>query len=142
MSAAWIGVASANHVARGVAGGFMQLCHGKSAPLRRLRPGDRITYYAPKATFGGKDRLQAFVAMGVVREGDPYRMEMAPGFVPWRRDVDWAPADPAPIGALQARLDVTRDGNWGAKLRFGLVPISDADWAMIAAAMQPGLSLA
>ena len=29
----WIGVACREHVGRGVAGGFAQLCHGKAAPL-------------------------------------------------------------------------------------------------------------
>ncbi|WP_242596564.1 hypothetical protein [Enterococcus plantarum] len=32
----WIGVASKNNVEIGVAGGFCQLCHGKSAPLGRF----------------------------------------------------------------------------------------------------------
>ncbi len=135
--AAWIGVACANHVALGVAGGFMQLCHGKAGPVRRLKPGDRIAYYAPTATFGVKDRLQAFVAMGTVAPGDAYQVEMAPGFVPWRRDVAWAPARAAPAAPLLPHLAVSRDGGWGARLRFGLVPISDADWDVIAAAMAP-----
>ena len=41
----WIGVASADHVARGRADGFMQVCHGKAAPLRRIKPGDGVVYY-------------------------------------------------------------------------------------------------
>ena len=36
----WIGVASRDHVMKGVAGGFCQLGHGKSAPVKRLAPGD------------------------------------------------------------------------------------------------------
>jgi len=39
MNGGWIAVACADHVALGVAGGFMQVCHGKAAPLRRMRPG-------------------------------------------------------------------------------------------------------
>ncbi len=135
--AAWIGVASANHVARGVAGGFLQLCHGKAGPVRRLRPGDHIAYYAPTATFGLKDTLRAFVAMGTVAEGEPWQEEMAPGFVPWRRAVAWAPARQAPAAPLLPHLSVARDGGWGARLRFGLVPITAEDWDVIAAAMAP-----
>ncbi|WP_275249374.1 hypothetical protein [Vandammella animalimorsus] len=30
----WLGVVSREHVQRGVAGDFCQLCHGKAAPLR------------------------------------------------------------------------------------------------------------
>ncbi len=35
----WIAVASAGHVRLGRSGGFTQLCHGKTAPLRRIKPG-------------------------------------------------------------------------------------------------------
>lgn len=31
----WIAVASAEHVRSGRSQGFMQVCHGKAAPLRR-----------------------------------------------------------------------------------------------------------
>ena len=33
----WIAVASAENVRNGRAQGFMQVCHGKGAPLRRLK---------------------------------------------------------------------------------------------------------
>lgn len=36
----WIAVASAEHVRRGLAQGFMQVSHGKEAPLKRVRPGE------------------------------------------------------------------------------------------------------
>ena len=47
MSAYWIAVASAEHVRRGRKDGFMQVNHGKPAPLRRVKPGDGIVYYSP-----------------------------------------------------------------------------------------------
>ena len=56
----WIAVACAQHARRGCAtpgAGYMQVCHGKVAPLQRIRPGDRVAYYAPTVTMGGKDRL-------------------------------------------------------------------------------------
>ena len=37
----WIAVASAEHVRRGRADGFMQVCHGKGGPLARIRAGAR-----------------------------------------------------------------------------------------------------
>lgn len=40
----WIAVASAEHARRGREGGFMQVCHGKAAPLRRMGAGDRVAY--------------------------------------------------------------------------------------------------
>jgi EVE domain-containing protein len=42
----WIGVVSRDHVQRGVAGGFCQLCHGKAAAMQRLTPGDWIVFYS------------------------------------------------------------------------------------------------
>lgn len=82
MSRAWIAVASAEHVRIGRGAGFMQVCHGKPAPLRRIAPGDRVIYYSSTETLGGKDRLQAFTAVGMVEEAAPYQVEMRPGFHP------------------------------------------------------------
>ncbi|MDO4795776.1 MAG: EVE domain-containing protein [Brachymonas sp.] len=62
----WIAVASADHVALGVADGFMQVCHGKAAPLRRLHPGDGAIDYSPTQSFGSKTPLQAFTALSEV----------------------------------------------------------------------------
>lgn len=132
---AWIAVASAEHVARGRAGGFMQICHGKAAPLRRLGPGDAIVYYSPTQTFRGADRLQAFTAIGHVKPGAVYRAEMG-AFQPYRRDVDLFDAGAVAIGALAGRLAFTAPGsNWGYQLRRGLVEIGLDDMAAIRDAM-------
>ena len=136
MTGYWIGVASADHVQRGLAGGFMQLGHGKAAPLRRVQPGDRIVYYSPTAVLGAKDGLQSFTALGTVREGEPYEGTMGIGVIPWRRDVAWATAKPAPIKPLLDQLDFTKGNkNWGYQLRLGLVAITEHDFALIAEAM-------
>ncbi|MFZ1660532.1 MAG: EVE domain-containing protein [Paracoccaceae bacterium] len=132
----WIAVASANHVARGLAGGFMQVCHGKEGPLKRLRVGDDVVYYSPTETFGARDICQAFTAIGTVRETPPYRYDMGGGFVPFRRDVDWAQALVAPIRPLLDHLDFTRGKpNWGHPFRYGLFQISAEDFCTIAQAM-------
>jgi len=135
MSGNWIAVASAEHVRRGRAQGFMQVCHGKGAPLRRIRPGDRVAFYSPTATFRGKDRLQAFTALGIVKDGEPYRFDMGGGFCPFRRDVTWLDAHEAPIQPLVGALEFTAVRNWGYRLRPGLVAISARDMDLIAAAM-------
>ena len=62
----WIGVASRDHVARGVAGGFCQLCHGKAQPLQRMSAGDWIIYYSPKEEFDGNTPCQRFTAIGEI----------------------------------------------------------------------------
>lgn len=143
----WVAVASAEHVRRGRHGGFMQVCHGKCAPLKRVHPGDRVAYYSPTVQFGGGERLQAFTALGTVLPGDPYAFDMGGGFVPFRRDVAWddAPRD-APIAALLGALSFTAGRrHWGQALRFGLLQVTAEDIALIARHMhvpEPALSAA
>jgi hypothetical protein len=133
----WVAVASADHVRIGRGAGFMQVHHGKAAALRRIAPGDWVIYYSPTTAFGGKDKLQAFTAIGVVKDGDPYQAHMGDGFRPFRRDVAWLDAREAPIQKLLSVLEFTAsDRNWGYQLRFGLFPISDQDRRTIAEAMQ------
>jgi hypothetical protein len=137
MTENWIAVASAEHVRRGRREGFMQVCHGKAAPLRRIHPGDRVVYYSPTVTFGQKDRLQAFTAIGIVRDGDPYQFRMSDSFCPFRRDVAWLAAEETPIQPLLDRLEFSSGNkNWGYQLRLGLFAISEHDVTIIAAAMQ------
>lgn len=136
MNRNWLAVASAEHVRRGREGGFMQVRHGKAAPLRRVRPGDGTVSYSPSTQFRGKDGLRAFTAIGVVRDGDPCQADMGGGFRPFRRDVDWADAVETPIRPLLGRLDLsTGKPGWGYQLRFGLLPLSGHDFGLIAGAM-------
>jgi hypothetical protein len=138
MTRNWVAVASAEHVRVGRSKGFMQVCHGKAAPLRRIQPGDGVVYYSPTSVFRSKDRLQSFTAIGVVRDGSPYQAEME-GFSPLRRDIDWRKAEEVPIKPLLGRLQfTTAKPNWGSQLRFGLFEISDM--ATIAAAKGTSLS--
>lgn len=132
----WIAVASADHVRRGRAGGFMQVCHGKVGPLRRILPGDCVAYYSPNTAMHGDDRLQAFTAFGIVTKGEPYQVDMGGGFIPWRRDVDWFAVVEAPIQPLLDRLSFSAGHrNWGYALRFGLLGVSTADMQLISDAM-------
>ncbi len=136
---AWIIVASADHVAGGVAGGFVQACHGKDAPLRRIRPGETIIAYSSSAIYGRAVPLKAFTAIGTLLERPPYRMEMTEGFHPARRDVEWHVSQTAPIRPLLDRLELTRGKrNWGYAFRFGILRITEEDAAIIAAAMNAG----
>lgn len=137
----WLAIVSAEHAARGRAGGFIQVCHGKAAPLRRIKPGDGIAIYAPTISFGGKDKCQSFVSIGVIRDDPIYPFDMGGGFVPFRRNVDYiAEARQASILPLREALELTRGKrNWGYAFRFGLLAISEVDMKVIAAAM--GVSL-
>jgi hypothetical protein len=140
MSRNWVAVASAEHVRLGRGQGFMQVCHGRAAPLRRLHPGDGVVYYSPTKSFRGKDGLQSFTAIGVVKDGAPYQGNKSGGFCPFRRDVNWHAAKEVPIKPLLGGLDFTTAGrHWGFQLRFGLFEISGHDMALIAAAMGAAL---
>lgn len=136
----WIAVACAAHARRGCAvpeQGYMQVCHGKYAPLKRVAPGDRVSYYSPTVTMGGRDTLQAFVSIGIVQPGAPYEFDMGGGFVPFRRDVAYVPALEASILPLLDEFEFVQDrSRWGYKFRFGLFQVSDADMLRIAYAMR------
>lgn len=139
----WIGVVSRSHVLRGVAGGFAQMNHGKQAPLKRMKAGDGLVYYSPRTSYPDGAVLQAFTAVGYVRSAEVYAYDMTadgvPGFVPWRIDVDYLPAQSAAIKPLIAELDFIIDKtHWGAVFRFGQVKISEADFMRITTAMQCG----
>jgi hypothetical protein len=132
----WIGVASRDHVKTGVAGGFCQLAHGKMSPVRRLSPGDWIAYYSPRTELRGGDPLQAFTAIGRVKDGDPYLFDMGGGFVPARRDVAFMPCSEAPIRPLIDRLTFIKSKkNWAYPFRFGILEIPGKDFQLIAEAM-------
>ena len=136
----WVAVASAEHVRLGRRSGFMQVCHGKAAPLRRISSGDLVVYYSPTATFKGADKLQAFTAIGIAEAVEPYQTDMGGGFCPYRRDVRWLPAEDAPIRPLLDQLMFTSvKRGWGYQLRFGLFEICEADVQLIACAMRVSL---
>jgi len=131
----WLAVASADHVRRGVAGGFMQVCHGKAWPFARIKPLDGVVYYSPTEMMGRKDAYQTFTAIGTVRVGVPYQVEIAPDFHPHRRDVDWEGLREVPLKAVRQALSFTQDRNWGYALRLGVLEISERDFAVLAEAM-------
>ncbi|MCO6184956.1 EVE domain-containing protein [Rhizobium sp. L1K21] len=136
---AWIAIASANHVAKGREGGFMQVCHGKSSPLARTSPGDMVIYYSPSSEMRGGERVQAFTAAGVITERSIYQYDMGENFTPWRRDVHWFTTQPAPIHPLLDCLEFTRGKrNWGYQFRFGIFAISDHDCRKILISMGIG----
>jgi hypothetical protein len=135
----WIAVASADHARRGrdeMKPGFMQVGHGKLAPLKRIQAGDLVTYYSPTITLSGKEKCQSFVSFGIVEPGEPYAFDMG-GFVPYRRNVRYLDAVETPIAPLLDAFEFVEDrSRWGYKFRFGLFSICDHDMALIAKAMQ------
>lgn len=132
----WIGVVSEAHVQRGVAGGFAQLCHGKAAPLRKMKRGDWFVYYSPRTEMKSGEPLQAFTAIGRVRDDEVYEYAMSDTFIPFRRNIDYVDCQQASIRGLLDQLSFTRDNrNWGYLFRRGQFQITADDFQLIAEAM-------
>ena len=132
----WIGVASKEHVLRGVAGGFCMFAHGKHEAVKRVQPGDWIVDCSPRTALDGGDEVRAFTALGQVAEAEPYQAEMAPGRSGWRRDVRYLPGRDADIYPLLPKLSFIKDpSHWGLAFRRGLFWVAREDFAVVAKAM-------
>jgi predicted RNA-binding protein len=128
----WINTVSKDHVMRGAAGGFTQANHGKPHMLRKLKAGDWIIFYSPKTAYEGGEPLQAFTAIGQVVDEELYQVEMAPGFMPYRRNVKFYDCKELPIRPLIDELTFIEDKtHWGYKFRFGMFEIPQADFELI-----------
>jgi len=132
----WVGVVSKDHVDIGVAGGFAQVNHGKAGPLERMRAGDGFVFYSPRTTYPDGEPLQAFTAIGRIRNGTVYQVTAGESVRPFRLDVGYFPAQPAPVKPLIDELSFIRSKtHWGAAFRFGVVRVPETDFVLIAAAM-------
>jgi hypothetical protein len=132
----WVGVVSREHVHRGVKGGFIQLNHGKKAPVQRLRAGDGLAMYSPRTAYPDGEPLQHFTAIGIVSTGEVYQVQMTGDFKPYRVDVRFLKAKEAPIRPLiQALSFIKSKTHWGAAFRFGYVKVPGEDFNLIAKAM-------
>jgi hypothetical protein len=132
----WLAVVSREHVKRGVSAGFLQVCHGKLGPLRRMHAGDGVVYYSPTEKMGDKTPLRVLTALGFLKDTAPYQVDMGNGFCPYRRDVEWAQTTDTPITPLLPWLSLSKDKqNWGYQLRFGLLALSQEDFALMQSAM-------
>jgi hypothetical protein len=133
----WLGVVSRAHVERGVAGGFAQLCHGRAAPLARMRAGDWLVYYSPKTEMRpDAPRLQAFTALGRLVDDRVYEFDMGDGRVPHRRDVQYEAVRPVPLDLVKPELHLVSKPDWTLQLRRGHVELDAHDFTLIATAMR------
>jgi hypothetical protein len=132
---AWLGVVSQAHVERGVAGQFAQLCHGKASALRKMQRGDWLVYYSPTTEMGGSP-LRAFTAIGQIVDEEVFEHDMGGGFVPYRRRVKYLrKLREVSLATIQSQLELCARPNWGIALRRGHLPLTAADFRLIARAM-------
>jgi hypothetical protein len=135
----WIIVASKDHIARGVANGFMQANHGKQASLKRIHADDWILFYSPKQTMDGAEPCKAFTAIGQAVGEDIYQHKMSEDFIPWRRDIRFYESTEAPIVPLIDELDfIINKKSWGYAFRFGFLKIGEKDFELIKNGMIKG----
>ena len=98
--------------------------------------GDGFVFYSPRTAHPDGELLQTFTAIGRIKEGPIYQVDMGEGFIPFRRKVEYLAATAAPIRPLIDELTFIRSKqHWGAAFRYGLVKVPAEDFARIAAAM-------
>ena len=135
----WIGVMAAEHAARAVEGGFAMFAHGKHEAAKRVGTGDWVAIYAPREQINAGEAVRAFVALGQAVNGDLTERLMAPGVTGWQRPMIWLDVGRADVYPLLDRFSFVVDrSHWGMYFRKSLFKISDADFALIAAAMGVG----
>lgn len=132
----WVIVASKDHVKSGVAAGFAQACHGKVAPLKRMRKGDYIVCYSGKQTMGKADSCQQFTAIGKVIDDEIYQFQVSEDFCPSRRNIEFLPSQDVSILPLIGELDfIPNKKSWGYPFRFGFFEIKQHDFNLISSQM-------
>jgi len=132
----WIAAVSKEHTQRGVAGGFMQVCHGREAPLKRMQQGDYIIVYSSKIKMEGNEKCQAFTAIGKVKDEEIYPFRMSDHFVPFRRNISFYECKETPIHPLINVLEfIENKKSWGFPFRYGFFEIKEADFERISSQM-------
>lgn len=132
----WIGVASREHVMKGICDGFAQLCHGKEDPLKKMNTGDWIIYYSSKESIQETTPYQKFTAIGKVIDDDVFQFDMGNDFIPFRRNIDFISCTETSIDPLILHLTFIKNKKrWGYPFRFGHLEISEKDFKLISEKM-------
>ncbi|WP_045495426.1 EVE domain-containing protein [Chryseobacterium sp. StRB126] len=132
----WMASVSKEHTERGVEGNFIQVCHGKKAPLQRMKKGDYIIVYSSKIKMNSSEKLQNFTAIGKVMDEEVYSFQMTETFNPFRRDIEFYDCKECSIIPLIGQLDFIENKKfWGYPFRYGHFEISEKDFNLIASKM-------
>ncbi|MBV8325239.1 EVE domain-containing protein [Chryseobacterium sp.] len=132
----WMASVSKEHTEHGVNGGFIQVCHGKKAPLQRMKKGDFIIIYSSRIKMSSTEKLQHFTAIGKVTDDETYSFQMTETFIPFRRNIEFYNCQESSIIPLIDQLDFIADKKfWGYPFRYGHFEISEKDFNLIASKM-------
>jgi EVE domain len=132
----WVATISKEHTQRGVSGSFIQVCHGKQSPLKRMKKGDYLLVYSSKNTMEGNEKCQAFTALGKVMDDEVYQYQMTENFKPFRRNIEFMKCEEVPISPLVNDLEfIPNKKSWGYPFRFGFFEINENDFNLISSQM-------
>ncbi len=132
----WIAVISKEHAMCGVNGNFIQVCHGKQAPLKRMKNNDWIIVYSPKLKMEETKKLQSFTAIGQVNDEDVYQFKMTENFEPFRRNINFHKCKEISILPLIENLEFIKNKkSWGFPFRSGFFEIKEDDFNLIMSKM-------
>ncbi|KOS05801.1 hypothetical protein AM493_06930 [Flavobacterium akiainvivens] len=132
----WIIVASKDHVKSAMEQGIAQSCHGKFAPLKRMRKDDFLLFYSGKMTLGKPESCQEFTAIGKVIDNEIYLYQVSEDFCPSRRNIDFFESKDTSIIPLINDLDfIQNKESWGYPFRFGILEINQHDFDLISSKM-------
>ncbi len=133
----WVNTVSRDHVLVGKELGIIQAGHGKSTPLKRLSPNDWVVYYSPKASLSVGENVRSFTAVCRIKNEPIYQVEVEESFCPFRRNASYLECEETEILPLIENLSFIKNKkSWGYVFRFGLFPIPEEDFTLIAEAMK------
>lgn len=123
----WLAVISLEHARIAAESGFLQVCHGKAAPLRKTSSGDQFFIYSPKTGMGRGESIMAFTYRGTFDDDSVYQVDQIPGFSPYRKNATFDYSfQTAPIRSIHG-MELTANPNWGLIMRRGFIEISASD---------------
>lgn len=128
----WIASVSKEHSQLGVSGGFIQVCHGKQAPLKRISKDDWIIVYSSVTRMNETEKCQSFTAIGQATDELVYPFRMADDFIPFRRNIHFYDCCEVSILPLIQELEfIQNKKHWGFPFRFGFFEIREGDFNRI-----------
>ena len=129
----WIAVISHDHAQIAARSGFLQVCHGKAAPLRKTSAGDEVFIYCPRSGMGAGEVLKRVEFRCIVDDDAVYQVEQAPGFSPFRKDVCFDTEFQGISIHDVAGLELTANPRWGMLARRGFFELSAHDATLLRA---------
>ncbi|WP_073075402.1 EVE domain-containing protein [Flavobacterium chilense] len=136
MSRYWIAAISKEHAQLAINGNFIQVCHGKEAPLKRMKQDDYILIYSSKIKMTENEKYQMFTALGKVSDDRVYSFQMTEQFKPFRRNIEFLKCNEVSILPMIENLEfITDKKHWGYPFRYGFFEINENDFNFITSKM-------